>query len=429
VDTHAQSGEFVFELPNAAPVPSILYDEHLKLTKKSRMAPFAGYLMPLWYSTISQEHQIVRTSAGIFDCTHMGILEVSGPDATDFLNKVATNDIDKLSTGAAQYSYILDAAGNILDDIIIYHRDKNKFMVVVNAANEPKIKAYLNALLNDQVIIDLEDSSKKLTLKPQIRDMRNPQTGSDCRVDIALQGPASKDVLHSLIGDYSICRQIENLKPFKFVETKIEDINCIVSATGYTGAKISFELFVHPEKAPQLWIMLLQKGDALGLKPCGLGSRDSLRIQAGLPLYGHELAGEFNISPFQAGYGWAVKLEKKFFIGKTPMRIAEKSYTTTVARLKLSGAKGIRPVRQHDAVLSENGCCIGYILSCAKAGDYQFALALIDNQANQLGNALGIYYLARNQRQLQQGKKQSVQKSEKLKADISAKVISRFEKF
>jgi len=429
VDKNTPSGEFVFELSETAPVPSILYDEHLKLTKKSRMAPFAGYLMPLWYSTVSQEHQIVRTAAGIFDCTHMGVLEVSGPDAYDFLNTAATNDIDKLSIGAAQYSYILDAAGNILDDIIIYRRGENKFMVIVNAANEPKIKAYFNALLNDQVIIDLEDPTKKLAFKPHIRDMRNPQTGSDCRVDIALQGPASKNVLLSLIKEDNTFRQIETLKPFKFVEAKIENIKCIVSATGYTGAKISFELFLHPEKAPQLWKMLLQKGDKSGLKPCGLGSRDSLRIQAGLPLYGHELAGEFGISPFQAGYGWAVKLEKEFFIGKTPMRIAEKSYTTTVARLKLPGAKGIRPVRQHDAVLSKNGCCIGYILSCAKAGDEQFALALIDNQSNQLGNALGIYYVARNQRQLQQGKKQSVQTGEKLKADISVEVISRFEKF
>lgn len=423
------SGEFVFELSDAAPVPSILYDEHLKLTERSRMAPFAGYLMPLWYSAISREHQIVRTTAGIFDCTHMGVLEVSGPDASDFLNTVATNDINKLSTGDAQYSYILDAAGNVLDDIIIYRRDKNKLMVVVNAANEPKIKAYIDALLSNQTIIDLEDPAKKVTLKPHIRDMRNPQTGSDCRVDIALQGPASKDVLRSLIEDGSTFRQIETLKPFKFVEANIGDINCIVSATGYTGAKVGFELFVHPEKAPQLWAMLLQKSDKVGLKPCGLGSRDSLRIQAGLPLYGHELAGRFGISPFQAGYGWAVKLEKEFFIGKTPMRIAEKSYTTTVARLKLPGAKGIRPVRQHDAVLSEDECCIGYILSCAKAGDDQFALALIDKQANQPGNTLGVCYVARSQKQLQQGKKQSVQKGEKLKADISAEVIGRFEKF
>ena len=185
------------------------------------MAPFAGYLMPLWYSTISQEHQIVRTTAGIFDCTHMGVLEVSGPDASDFLNTVATNDTDKLSTGAAQYSYILDAAGNILDDIIIYRRDENKLMVVVNAANEPKIKAYFHALLNNQAIIDLENPAQNLTLKPSIRDMRNPQTGSDCRVDIALQGPASKDVLRSLIEDDSTFRQIETLKPFKLVEAKI----------------------------------------------------------------------------------------------------------------------------------------------------------------------------------------------------------------
>jgi len=423
------SGKFVFEPSEIVPVGSALYQEHLKLIDKSHIAVFAGHSMPLWYSSISIEHKAVRQTAGIFDCTHMGVLEIAGADAPEFLNSVTTNEINNLAVGDAQYCYILDAAGNVLDDIITYRRMVDKFMVVVNAVNEPKIKAYLAAIKNEQAVIDVDNPDKKLEYKPAIRSMRDSNAGCDCRVDIALQGPAAINILFTLTKDKKLKQRIENLKSFKFVETTIENADCLISRTGYTGAKIGFELFVHPKKAPQLWNKLLQNGKSLGLLPCGLGARDSLRIEAGLPLYGHELAGPFNISPFEAGYGWAVKLKKEFFIGKAAIEAREKLSNMKVVRLELPGAKGIRPVRQNDGVLNSNGKCIGWVLSSAKAGEKQFALGFVSKETIKENDPVGIYYLARSQNQIQKGKKRHVEKQENLEADIVGKTVSRFAKF
>lgn len=423
------AGKFVFETPKTAPRGSVLYEKHLKLTKKSRMADFAGYLMPLWYSSISAEHRAVRRQAGLFDCTHMGIFEIMGRQAEAFLNIVTTNDVTRLHPGRAQYSYILDAVGNVLDDIIVYRRADDNFMVVVNAANEPKIKAYLAAVENGLAVIDTDNPDHKIDLKPPIRDMRDTRSGKECRVDIALQGPASSKILFAVTEDNRIRDEIENLKPFRLIEMSIAGIDCIISHTGYTGAAAGFELFVHPERAPALWRILLQKGEQNGLIPCGLGARDSLRIEAGLPLYGHELAGTFGISPFEAGYGWAVKLQKEFFIGKAPAREKAQTCNMEVVRLELPGEKGIRPVRQNDGVLDSNGSCIGWVLSCAKAEEKQIALAYVSKNILTAGDTIGIYYLARSKGQVEQGRKEKIEKGQTLDAHIVGRTVSRFEKF
>lgn len=422
-------GEFVFEASERKPAGSVLYQEHLKSVAKSPIAEFAGYLMPLWYSSISAEHEAVRRAAGLFDCTHMGVLEVAGTGASEFLNAVTTNDVNKLKASGAQYSYILDAAGNVLDDIIIYRRAEDKFMVVVNAANELKIKAYFEGLKNDEVVIDADNPGKRLEYKPVIRDMKATNAGGDCRVDIALQGPASVDVLSGLIKKSETQEVIANLRPFHLLEDRVGDIDCIISRTGYTGAEIGFEFFVHLEKAAELWNKLLENGRGVGLQPCGLGARDSLRIEAGLPLYGHELAGAFNISPFEAGYGWSVKLEKGFFIGKAAMEKRAKTYDMKIQRVELPGTKGIRPVRQNDGVLNKYGKCIGFCLSSAKAGERQFALVYTQKDAIKENATVGIYYLARSQSQMRKGRYRSVQKGQNLKADIVGTVVSRFAKF
>ena len=402
------------------PAGSVLYDEHLKLTNKSHIAEFAGYLMPLWFSSISAEHSAVRQQAGIFDCTHMGILETSGKNAEAFLNAITTNDVAALQVGSAQYSYILDAAGNVLDDIIIYRRGNNKFIVVVNAANEPKFNAYLDALLAGQAIVDL---SKPRQLEfAKTRDMRDINSGSDCRVDIALQGPESVEVLGKI--DRAVSKQAESLKSFTFFETKLVGIDCIISRTGYTGAKIGFEIFVHPESAAKMWNLLIEAGAV----PCGLGARDSLRVEAGLPLYGHELDGPFNISPFEAGYGWAVKLTKEFFIGKATAEKTAKSYDMKVARIELPGEKGIRPVRQNDGMLI-NGIGTGFVLSSATAGNRQIALVYAIKEKIVEGTPVGVYYLARSESQKKMGKKENIDLGEKYDADINGKIVSRFEKF
>ena len=422
-------GEFVFEPSASAAVGSVLHGEHLKLIEKSRLADFAGYLMPLWYSSISAEHAAVRQAAGVFDCTHMGILEVSGPDAVCFLNSVTTNEIGNLTAGRAQYSYILDAAGNILDDIIVYARDEENFMVVVNAANELKIKAYFSVLQSGDALVDIDRPDRKLDCIPVIRDMRDTSSGSDARVDIAVQGPASVEVLFALITEEKIRWQIKDLKPFHFIEADIAGAHCIVSTTGYTGAKVGFELFVHPDIAAKLWNMLLEKGRPFGLQPCGLGARDSLRIEAGLPLYGHELAGEYKISPIEAGYGWAVKMEKQFFIGKSALLQKSKVSDMNVVRVELPGEKGVRPARANDAIVDAQGICIGWVLSCAKAGEKQIALGLVKKGSLAQKDSAGLYYLARSSSQIKQGKKESVQKAEAVKPDITGIAVSRFEKF
>jgi glycine cleavage system T protein len=423
------AGTFNFEAKAKPSVGSVLYDEHLKLTNKSHIAEFAGYLMPLWYSSISAEHAAVRQKAGIFDCTHMGILEVAGKNAGAFLNAITTNDVAALQIGSAQYSYILDAAGNVLDDIIIYRRDANpclrlagagKFMVVVNAANEPKIKAFLDALLAGQAIVDL--SRPRQIEFAKVRNMRDIKSGPDCRVDIALQGPESAKVLNKI--DPAVSKQAQNLKSFTFFETKLAGIDCIISTTGYTGAKTSFEIFVHPDMAAKLWNLLI----GAGAIPCGLGARDSLRVEAGLPLYGHELDGPFNISPFEAGYGWAVKLNKEFFIGKAAAEKIANSFNMKVARIELSGEKGIRPVRQNDGVIID-GKCVGWVLSSAGAGNRQIALVYVEKNKIVEGATVGVYYLARSESQKSKGKKESVKRDEQLEPEITGKIISRFEKF
>ena len=295
-------------------VGSVLYEEHLKRLSPSRLADFAGYLMPVWFSSIQEEHNAVRTCAGLFDCTHMGAVGFYGPHALHFINTVTTNNVEKLADGQAQYSYVLDPQGNILDDIIVYRRSGEDFLCIVNAGNARKIKSYIHALLADDLIEDMDCPSTALTDKPIFKDL------SDTLVDIALQGPVSLDILAS-ITDQSP-EALLTLKPFRFLEGSFRHIPCLVARTGYTGAKLGFELLVSPKQAAALWNVLLAEGESYGLRPCGLGARDSLRIEAGLPLYGHELAGKYQISPFEAGYGWAVKLDKPFFIGKSAMQSA-----------------------------------------------------------------------------------------------------------
>jgi len=423
------TGEFQFNSLRAEPAGTVLHDKHLEMVAKSRLADFAGYLMPIRYSSISGEHSAVRNTAGIFDCTHMGVLAVEGSDACGFLNTVCTNDVSSLNVGRAQYSCVLDAAGNVLDDVIVYRIADDKYIVVVNAANNAKLQAYFKGLLADEVLPDAEDPEKTMDYKPRIRDLRDPANGADCLVDIAVQGPASNDILYAASEDQDLREAFEKLKFFGCTEVNIAGAGCIIARTGYTGARSGFELFVHPEKAPEMWDRFLTSGRAFGLLPCGLGARDSLRIEAGLPLYGHELNGSFNISPIEAGYAWAVKLQKDFFIGKTAMQKKFNTFEMKVVRIEVQHTRGIRPMRPGDAVLSRNGHCIGWLLSSARADDKQFGLGFVDKERIEKGAKVGIYYLARNNRHRKQGRLEKVDKQQQVEADVSGEVASRFEKF
>jgi glycine cleavage system T protein len=426
------SGRFVFEERASEPGPSVLYQEHLKRTGKSHIAAFAGYLMPLWYSSIAEEHRAVRERAGLFDCTHMGVLEVSGAEAAEFLDIVTTNEVRSLGIGRARYGYILDAAGNVLDDIIIYRRSETDFIVVVNAANEPKIKLYLHELKGGRAAVDTDESSRALELSGLhvlVWDMRDPSRLKDRRVDIALQGPASIETLARLVDDPSVMERISALKSFAFVQEQLAGIDCLICRTGYTGSTVGVELFADPEQTPRLWNLILEAGKPLGVVPCGLGARDSLRIEAGLPLYGHELDGKFNISPFEAGYGWAVKLDKGFFIGKAAMQHVAENYEMEVARIELPATRGVRPIRQDDPILDRRGKCVGWVLSAAKVDEKQYVLAYVDRDAVREGTEVGACYLARSQSQVEQGRVQAAEKGQKLTADLAGTVVSRFAKF
>lgn len=396
---------------SVAAQPTALYQWHVAHCPKSRLAGFAGYLMPLWFSSIAAEHSAVRTAAGLFDCTHMGVMEVAGPDAAKFLNFIATNEIGKLSDGVAQYSYVLDDTGSVLDDIIVYRQGGERFMVVVNAGNKAKIAAYV---------------CQKTGYDVTIRFLDNADTVKDARVDIALQGPASADVLGGLSGG---AEKFSTLKSFHFLEANLSGMDVIIARTGYTGAKVGFEIFVHPAKAVSLWELILEKGKAFGVEACGLGARDSLRIEAGLPLYGHELEGDYKISPFDAGYGWAVKLDKPVFVGKDAMVTKAAEYSMELVRLEFPGQKGVRPVRQHDGILDNNGQCIGWVTSCAGVGQSQIALAYVMRGVLKESQDVGVYYCARSQGQVQQGKKERVEKMETLSVDLTGRVVSRFAKF
>ena len=400
---------------------TVLYEKHLHLAQKSHMAEFAGYLMPLWYSNISKEHDAVRTHAGLFDVSHMGVLQFSGTDAEAFLNTVTTNCVDRLAINQAQYAYILDSDGTVLDDVIVYKLENKKYIVVVNAANEQKIKSYLRLLLTDTTLL-------KRRYKIEVVDLRK-QTDGRGRVNIALQGPTSKDILLMLLDYASHAATLAELKSFHLLQTSLAGFDVIIARTGYTGAKMGFELFVSPENAGLLWDSILEIGRRFGLEPCGLGARDSLRIEAGLPLYGHELEGDYKISPFEAGYGWAVKLEKDFFVGKDAMTKRAADYTMEVVRLELPGQKGIRPVRQNDGVLDSGGRCVGWVISCAGVGQSQIALAYMMRGVLKESQSVGVYYLARSQGQVQQGRKERIEKMEILSADLTGRVVSRLEKF
>ena len=342
---------------------------------------------------------------------------------------MTTNHIATLKAGHARYAYVLDASGSILDDVIVYRRGPEDFILVVNAANNAKISGWIDALLNNQVCIDPVDTDRGISGRPDVQDLQVAGGEKESRVDIALQGPRSLDILSALVRDSEAKSQMADLRPFRFVEVDIEGISCLLSRTGYTGAKIGFELFVHPKKASPLWEALLEAGRPMGLLPCGLGSRDSLRIEAGLPLYGHELAGEFGLSPFEAGYGWAVKLDKEFFIGKAAMERTSSQCEMKVERIELPGTKGTRPVRQHDGVLNERGRSVGWVLSCAMIGEKQIALVYVDAESAEEDKAVGICYLARSQRQIQQGRKQRIEKGELLEPDLTGRIVSRFAKF
>lgn len=262
-----------------------LHNIHLQLGAK--MIEFGDYLMPLDYSGIMNEHLAVRNCAGIFDISHMGEFVVKGKNSILFLQKVTTNDIEALYPGKAQYSCFTNENGGVIDDIIIYCLKEKEYLIIVNSANRKKDYEWLMKNLIEEV--ELKDESDNYAL-------------------FAIQGPESIKIVRRIFG--------ENIhyKPFLFEILNFDNIeNVLISNTGYTGS-IGFEILVDVRYAEKLWNIIYEHGKEFNLIPVGLGARDTLRIEAGLCLYGHEL--NENITPLEAGLNWIVKFDAKDFIGK-----------------------------------------------------------------------------------------------------------------
>jgi aminomethyltransferase len=263
-----------------------LYDEHKAL--EARLVDFAGWEMPVQYEGIKAEHQAVRNHVGLFDVSHMGEVFFRGPDAEEAVQRLVTRDVARLDEGQAGYSVVCYEDGGTVDDVIVYRRPDD-FLVVVNASNREKDLDHFRANTGD-LDVEISDETEEWAL-------------------LALQGPEAPDLLQDLTGT-----DLSTLKPFRFAEGEVTGAKTIISRTGYTGED-GFELYLPSDDAPRVWRELLEAGAT----PAGLGARDTLRLEAGMCLYGNELDPE--TTPLEAGIGFAVHLDKEQeFIGQDALR-------------------------------------------------------------------------------------------------------------
>ena len=318
-----------------------LYDNHIKL--KGKIVPFAGYLLPVQYPDgIIEEHLAVRNTAGLFDVSHMGELIIAGKDALLNVNNLLTNDFTNMTVGQVRYSPMCNPEGGIVDDLIVYKLEEEKFLFVVNAANKDKDVSWIKKNLQGEVT--LTDISDETAL-------------------IALQGPNSKEILERLAKPEQL-----PTKYYSFTkDVDVGGITAMVSRTGYTGEH-GYEIYINCEDAPALWDNLLETGKDLGLIPCGLGARDTLRFEAGLPLYGNEMNDE--ISPLEVGLNFAVKMQKEDFIGKDALE------TKSVERKRVGLEVVGRGIIREDAKLFVGDKVVGFTTSGSYAPYLEKALAM-----------------------------------------------------
>jgi len=309
-----------------------LYEQHLALG--ARLVEFGGWEMPVQYSSILEEHRAVRTRAGLFDVSHMGEFKVEGNDALAFLQNLVPNDVGRLAIHQALYSQLCLPDGGTIDDLIIYYLAENHYMMVVNAANIDKDFAWV------------EEQARNFDVQATNQ--------SDATALLALQGPESLAILQPLTGE-----DLSAIRYYHCTPGMVDGINCIISRTGYTGED-GFELYCAPVDVVKLWNDLLAAGKQHGLLPAGLGARDTLRLEAGYCLYGHELDEQTN--PLEANLGWTVKLNKGDFIGHDALlKVKEEGL-----KRKLIGIEMIeRGVSRGGYAIYENDQQIGALTSGA----------------------------------------------------------------
>ena len=323
-----------------------LYDMHLSLSGK--MVPFAGYLLPVQYERgVIAEHMAVRKAAGLFDVSHMGEILLKGSDALKNIQNLVTNDCSYMKDGQVKYSPMCNENGGVVDDLLIYRYAQDNYLLVVNASNRLKDVQWIKTHLFGDVC--LEDISDKVA-------------------QIALQGPASYDILSSIMNPSQI-----PTKYYTFTkECNIAEVNVMISKTGYTG-ELGYEIYLKNEDAASIWEKLLKAGKDFGLLPCGLGARDTLRLEAAMPLYGHEMSD--SISPLETGLSFFVKLEKEDFIGKSEL-MKGFIYNRRRVGIKLTG----RGIARENCPIYLGDRQIGYTTSGTHLPYLGFpaAMALID---------------------------------------------------
>ncbi len=307
-----------------------LYEEHVR--RGAKIIPFGGWLMPVQYTSIVGEHQAVRNNVGIFDISHMGQLIVSGQAAGKWLNTMLTNNIDKLGLGQGQYTFLLSEDGGIIDDLIVYRIEKGEFLLVVNAARTDEDFAWLDR--HRPTDVDLKN--------------RSADFGG-----VAIQGPRVAQLFHALFGEDVDLPARNHIVDLGFDGAKVS-----VARTGYTGED-GVEVFFRTKDAVKFWNAVLEKGDPFGIKPCGLGARDTLRLEVCYPLNGSDLSPERN--PIEAGLGFFVDLTKPKFIGREALlKTKENGSPEKLVAFRMQ-AKG-PPPRPHYLVF-ENGERIGEVTS------------------------------------------------------------------
>lgn len=330
-----------------------LYDIHVKLGGK--MVDFGGYLLPIQYSQgILYEHQSVREQAGIFDVSHMAQLWIEGEGATQFLNSLITNDIVTMKPGTMKYTLMCNPQGGIIDDLLVYKFSESRYLLVCNAANRHKDATWIKSQLIDGVT--LNDQSDNTGL-------------------IALQGPSAFDLLSKLCDPNDLPTKYYTFKD----QVSISGINCLLSRNGYTGED-GFEIACHSTETPKLYQLLLEAGAI----PCGLGARDTLRLEAGMPLYGHELSEDIN--PFEAKLSFFVKMEKETFIGK------EALLDTEVQRQRVGIKLLDRGIAREGSLLYIGEKEVGIITTGTflPTLKYSGAMAFIDKEFSQIGTQLSV---------------------------------------
>ena len=269
-----------------------LYEAHV--ARKAKIVDFAGWAMPLQYSGVLDEYHTVRTAAGLFDVSHMGRLHVEGPGALPFLQRVTTNDVQRVEPMGAQYSMMCNPDGGVKDDIFLYRLGAEEFLLCVNASNLDKIRSWLFHQQDDERgSLRIEDRSEELA-------------------QLALQGPASKAMLQAHVKS-----SLDGLKPRHCLRETVNGVDCLMTRTGYTG-ELGYELYVPATQVRLVWDRLMRAGEEFGLKPAGLGARDLLRLDMGYLLYGNDLTEA--ITPIEANAKWVVSFAKGAFIGEPVLK-------------------------------------------------------------------------------------------------------------